>query len=296
MAIAGSDGNLRALGSELAGFIVARSDEQLTTASLQAVIGDLAVDHPDLVAPLKDLVSRQSFRSVIPHASSRGGAIQRDALIQEISRIYHPAILTAIENVLNGFLETSGGVALQLSQSIFIQDRSSGSQALENNAGVNLKPQIASSSLKSDIAQSKLLSESQSYFAAALELAKQSGGVDLTSASANTSGKGLFSYVLCDSAGRDLAIVPLEILDAKLYTANSMGPSKGATPNQLTAYNASDVLFFEAVELARLMGNIDLAEASASASSMGIANYTIRDALSNILAKVPLSMLQNEFQ
>ena len=287
MAISGSDGNLRALGSELAGFIVARSDEQLTTASLQAVIGDLAVDHPDLVAPLKDLVSRQSFRSVIPHASSRGGAIQRDALIQEISRIYHPAILTAIENVLNGFLETSGGVALQLSQSIFIQDRSSGGQALENNSGVNLKSQVTSS---------QLLSASQSYFAAAIELAKKLCGVDLATASANTSGKGLFNYVLRDAVGKDLARVSLAMLDAKLRPANSIEPIKTGTINQLSTNNGSEVLFFKAVELARSMGNTNLAEACAPASSKGIFNYTIRDAMSNTLAKVPLSMLQNELQ
>ena len=296
MAIAGSDGNLRALGSELAAFIVARSDEQLTTASLQAVIGDLAVDHPDLVAPLKDLVSRQSFRSVISHASSRGGAIQRDALIQEVSRIYHPAILTAIENVLNGFLETSGGVALQLSQSIFIQDRSSGGQALENNSGVNLKSQITSSQLKSDNNESQLLSASQSYFAAAIELAKKLCGVDLATASANTSGKGLFNYVLRDAVGKDLARVSLAMLDAKLRPANSIEPIKTGTINQLSANNGSEVLFFKAVELARSMGNTNLAEACAPASSKGIFNYTIRDAMSNTLAKVPLSMLQNELQ
>jgi hypothetical protein len=293
MSIAGSDRNLRALGSELAAFIVARSDEQLTTASLQAVIGDLAVDHPDLVAPLKDLVSRQSFRSVIPHASSRGGAIQRDALIQEISRIYHPAILTAIENVLNGFLETSGGVTSQLSQSIFTQDQSPICQALDDNAGVYSKPQITSSPLKSDNNESQLLSASQSYFAAAIELAKKLCGVDLATASANTSGKGLFNYILRDAVGKDLARVSLAMLDAKLRPANSIEPFKVGTINQMSAINASDVLFFKAVELAQRMGNTNLAEACAPASSKGIVNYTIRDATSNILAKVPLSMLQN---
>ena len=296
MAIAGSDGNLRALGSELAGFIVARSDEQLTTASLQAVIGDLAVDHPDLVAPLKDLVSRQSFRSVISHASSRGGAIQRDALIQEISRIYHPAVLTEIEEVLNGFLETSGGVASQLSQSVFIQHRSSSGQVLDNSAGTNLHTQIASSPLKNDCIQSQPLSVSQKYFAAALELAKKLYGVDLASASANTSGKGLFNYIIRDAVGRDIARVPLAMLDAMLRQANSIEQIKAGTINQLSTNNVSDVLFYKAIEIARSMGNTNLTEACAPGSSKGIFNYTIRDAKSNILAKVPLSMLQNESQ
>lgn len=86
------------------------------------------------------------------------------------------------------------------------------------------------------------------------------------------------------------------MLDAKLRPANSIEPIKTGTINQLSANNGSEVLFYKAVELARSMGNTNLAEACAPASSKGIFNYTIRDAMSNTLAKVPLSMLQNELQ
>jgi hypothetical protein len=79
------------------------------------VVDDLAAGMPDLQAPLRDLVTRQSFGTLLPHARSGGGSIQRDALIQEISRIYHPALLVEVQEVLNGFLDTNGGIVSGLS-------------------------------------------------------------------------------------------------------------------------------------------------------------------------------------
>jgi hypothetical protein len=289
-------GNLRALGSHLAVFIKHRSPEQLTASSLQAVIADLAVDHSDLIAPLKDLVSRQSFLSLIPHATSGGGAIQRDALIQEISRVYHPAVLIEIEDVLNGFLESSGGVASQLSQSVFIKDQSSSAQTGGNKSVVDSEPRMPSSSPKSDNIQMHSLSVSKSYFPLALEIAQKMDGANLSSASANTSGKGLLNYVLRDSSGNELTRVSLAMIDAKLRSLRSARPNQQGSTSHLSTSNSCDPFFLKAVELAERMGNTNLAEASAPASSKGIVNYTIRDAMSNTLAKVPLSMLQNAFK
>jgi len=51
--------------------------------------------------------------------------------------------------------------------------------------------------------------------------------------------------------------------------------------------------FNAAVKIARLMGNTNLVEASETSSSKGFVSDNIRDSLSNILVKVPLSMLQN---
>ena len=286
-----SGGNLRALGAQLAEFIKHRSAEQSTSAPLQAVIADLAVVHPDLIAPLKDLVSRQSFRSLIPHASSGGGVIQRDALIQEISRTYHPAVLVAIEDVLNGFLASTGGVASHISQSIIIGDQSSIAQVDDNKCGASSKSLIFSSSLQGLDIKSQNLSSSKSYFVAALEIAKQLHNTSLESVSATTSSKGLFNYVLRDSSCNDLARVPLAMVDAKFRSGQSTRTNQHGSTNQLTPANSPDPLFLKAVDLARRMGNTNLAEASAPASGKGIFNYTIRDAMSNTLAKVPLSML-----
>lgn len=116
MAITGSV-QLRSLGSQLGEYVHHKTGNASSPASLQGVVADLAADMPDLQAPLRDLVSRQSFGALLPHARSGGGSIQRDALIQEISRVYHPDVLVQVEEVLNGFLDSSGGIATSIPQS-----------------------------------------------------------------------------------------------------------------------------------------------------------------------------------
>jgi Flp pilus assembly protein TadD len=78
------------------------------------VIADLTASYPDLAAPLRDLTGRQAFHALMPFALSGRGAIQRDALIQEISRIYHPEMVVMVEDVINGFLETTDGISRSL--------------------------------------------------------------------------------------------------------------------------------------------------------------------------------------
>ena len=102
---------LISLGRQLGEYAKYQSSNRLNTQALQGVIADLSADMPDIQAPLRDLVTRQSFQSLLPHARSGSGYIQRDALIQDISRIYNPDTLLHLEAVLNGFLGTSGGVA-----------------------------------------------------------------------------------------------------------------------------------------------------------------------------------------
>jgi len=282
----------RQIGQALASHIN-RSSGVPTGAALQGMIADLAADHTDLVAPLKDLVSRQTFRSLIPMATSGGGAIQRDALIQEISRVYHPAVLIAIEDVLNGFLEASGGVALQISQSSSAQEDSSGIQTNKDNIGAGSAPHVTVSHFKDRDAQNNRLSVSQVYFYAALELAKHQSSANIESASHNTSGKGILNYVVRDSAGKDLARVNLAMLDATLRSAKTDPRHQHGEIDHSPPSSASNTLFQRAVDLARRMGNTNLRAASAPASSKGLVNYTIRDSMSNTLAKVPLSMLKN---
>jgi Tfp pilus assembly protein PilF len=117
--VAPSDSTLlRSLGRQLGEFVLQRQGaSRPTPAALQGVVADLAAGMPELQAPLRDLVSRQSFGALLPHARSGGGSIQRDALIQEISRVYHPTVLVEVEEVLNGFLDASGGITTSLTQS-----------------------------------------------------------------------------------------------------------------------------------------------------------------------------------
>jgi len=116
MATADSD-QLRSLGRQLGEYVSRQRGMPPAPAALQGVVADLTAGQSDLQAPLRDLVSRQSFAALLPHARSSGGLIQRDALIQEISRVYNPDVLVQVEDVLNGFLDASGGIATSIPQS-----------------------------------------------------------------------------------------------------------------------------------------------------------------------------------
>jgi tetratricopeptide (TPR) repeat protein len=113
VATADSD-QLRSLGRQLGEYVSRQRGMPPAPAALQGVVADLTAVQSDLQAPLRDLVSRQSFAALLPYARSSGGLIQRDALIQEISRVYHPDVLVRVEEVLNGFLDASGGIATSL--------------------------------------------------------------------------------------------------------------------------------------------------------------------------------------
>ncbi|MCP9926175.1 tetratricopeptide repeat protein [Synechococcus lacustris C3-12m-Tous] len=108
--------HLRRLGSQFGEYVSRQKGNVPSPAALQGVIADLAAGESELIAPLRDLVSKQSFTALLPYARSNGGLIQRDALIQEISRVYHPDVLVRVEEVLNGFLDASGGIATSLMQ------------------------------------------------------------------------------------------------------------------------------------------------------------------------------------
>jgi hypothetical protein len=99
---------LKSLGRQLGEYAQGQTDTKLSPVALQSVVADLAAKMPDLQASLRDILSRQSFTAIIQYALSGRGMIQRDALIQEISRVYHPDVLDDLEEVLNGFLAVSG--------------------------------------------------------------------------------------------------------------------------------------------------------------------------------------------
>ena len=107
---------LRNIGSQLAQYVRQQGGNPPSAGALQGVVADLAAKMPDLQAPLRDLVTRQTFQTLLPHALSAGGSVRRDALIQEISRVYNADILLEVEEVLNGFLDASGGIAISITQ------------------------------------------------------------------------------------------------------------------------------------------------------------------------------------
>ena len=152
MATADSD-QLRSLGRQLGEYVARQGGILPAPAALQGVVADLTTGQSDLQAPLRDLVSRQSFAALLPHARSNGGLIQRDALIQEISRVYHPDVLIFIEEVLNGFLDSKGGIAVSLSQSISIQESSPNYQSSQQYGP---DPKLNAKAI--DVSKDKLLS------------------------------------------------------------------------------------------------------------------------------------------
>jgi len=104
------------LGRQLGEYVRHQSENKFNLQALQGVIADLTSDKHDLQASLRDLVSRESFKSLLPYALSGYGTVKRDAVIQEISRVYHPEIIIEIEEVLNGFLAKNGGSASSVSR------------------------------------------------------------------------------------------------------------------------------------------------------------------------------------
>jgi len=96
----------RQLGESLATFVCSSSFSASGSNSLVGVIADLVADDPDMGPPLRDLVTRPIFLNLLPSAAKGGEGVlaQRDSLLTELNRTYNPDIVTAIGEVLNGFL------------------------------------------------------------------------------------------------------------------------------------------------------------------------------------------------
>ena len=75
-----------------------------SVAALQGMIADLAPDHPELLLPLRDLVARPGFQGLVTKAGSGGGALQRDAMLNEVRPLFSTQVMEALTEVLNGFL------------------------------------------------------------------------------------------------------------------------------------------------------------------------------------------------
>ncbi len=93
----------RQIGQALASHIN-QSNGVPTGAALQGMIADLAADHPELLLPMRDLVSRPAFQALIAKADSGGGMLQRDALINEVRPLFSAPVMGALSELLNGFL------------------------------------------------------------------------------------------------------------------------------------------------------------------------------------------------
>jgi hypothetical protein len=97
---------LRAIGASLANHVRLAKGRTATPTARQALVADLCGELDDLVIPLKDVVSRRSFESFLHLGDPQiGAAVQRDALLSELQKIYSPVVIERIAAVLNGFLD-----------------------------------------------------------------------------------------------------------------------------------------------------------------------------------------------
>ncbi len=99
----------RAIGSKLAAWLQSNSDRGANLTMLQGMVADLVGERSELIVPLKDLVCRPSFQALVPLAGSGRGHLQRDALLQEVSRTFAPSVVAMVADVLSGFLAIPAG-------------------------------------------------------------------------------------------------------------------------------------------------------------------------------------------
>jgi len=94
------------VGIELARHIRQNSESKKYSVSvLQGLIADLTVDDDELCMLLKEFVARRSFDAILPLAAAgTRGQLQKDVLMQDVSRIYLPAISAQISDFLDGYL------------------------------------------------------------------------------------------------------------------------------------------------------------------------------------------------
>jgi len=94
----------RDIGRSLAAHVIAKPDLCRDSAVLAALVSDFAASSLDQVAPLRDLMCRPGFQKLIPLVRSNSGAIQRDALTDELKPIYSESVIIGITELLNEFL------------------------------------------------------------------------------------------------------------------------------------------------------------------------------------------------
>ena len=95
----------REIGTRLAHYLRQRQGDWPATASLQGIVADLVGSQVDLALPLKDLVSRPAFRGLFNKAAGGSGALDRDALLQDLQRTFAAEIVNDLAEVLNGILD-----------------------------------------------------------------------------------------------------------------------------------------------------------------------------------------------
>jgi hypothetical protein len=129
----------RDIGRELALHILAKPELSTDSAVLAALVSDFAASSLDQVAPLRDLMRRPGFQMLLPFARSSSGALQRDALVEELRPVYSESVMIGITEFINEFLDLPDSSIIELDQTLHTtanndspQVNSSSRQSLNN--------------------------------------------------------------------------------------------------------------------------------------------------------------------
>ena len=79
-----------------------------STQQIQGLLADLLAGD-ELLHTMREVVSRASFHSLQALAGSGGGAVERDALLQELANRYLPSVVDDVGQLINGLLDQPAG-------------------------------------------------------------------------------------------------------------------------------------------------------------------------------------------
>ncbi|MFM7312123.1 MAG: hypothetical protein ACKO0M_02985 [Cyanobium sp.] len=97
------------LGRRIAALMAEQAASRLPDAAIVSQVQDLLGADTSLLGPVRDLLNRPAYRQLIgggQHSVLLGG---RDALLQDLSRTYHPALLMRLAAVIDGSLGLPSG-------------------------------------------------------------------------------------------------------------------------------------------------------------------------------------------
>ena len=216
-----------AAGRRLAKYIADSEGKAVSTAVLQALIRDLLPQHYEAQEALIAIVARPDFEELVNLAGSKKGSTQKCTLIKRLAEIYSAKMVTAADELVCGLL----GHEMKLIQKELevetdiheaINNKLIGDESIRHSSPMINKQAESTNSLLRQI-----------DFNIALEISKTMGFGKLESASAKSSSKGMFNYVLRDSHCNILARVPLAMIDAYLRSAPSTKNNTKNSENQL---------------------------------------------------------------
>ena len=94
----------RWVGEQLALYAKAWSTDPSGSKKIEALVADLAPNDPDLRIALKVVASRDGFHKLLNLSGSGKGRIEKQAFLSDLSTVFAPQAIEAIDAVLSGVL------------------------------------------------------------------------------------------------------------------------------------------------------------------------------------------------